>query len=64
MVIHVGLLLCIFNKDFLFSAHFIKKDVRQKANLSEFVEFKMAHQAAETTYNTLDPGTHKHTVNI
>lgn len=29
--------------------------------LSESAEFKMAHKAAHTTYNTLDPGTaHEH----
>lgn len=32
-----------------------------KMMLSESAEFKMAHKAAHTTYNTLDPGTaHEH----
>ena len=41
-------------------------DVRQKAYLSDFLEFKMGHKAAETTRNinnAFDSGTaNKHTV--
>lgn len=58
-------LIYIFMKIFhfllmLYSFYIIKSDVRQKANLTEFVEFKMAHKAAETTCKALDLGTHEH----
>lgn len=57
---NVHFLLHVFSNDVLLSAYFIftlyyKNDARQKANLSEFAEFKMAHKAAETSYNIIRP---------
>ena len=72
-VIHhfnVHFLLCcccffFFANDLLLAVYFIfaleeGNDVRQKANLSNFIEFKMGHEAAETTCNishAFGPGT-------
>ena len=57
--------LYFFANDLLLTVYFIFildyiNDVRQKANLSNFFEFKMGHKAVETTCNienTSHPGT-------
>ena len=48
------LTLCLFSRHYLLLYLDYGNDVRQKANLSNFLEFKMGCKAAETTrYNDL-----------
>ena len=66
VLMHISLYV-FFANNLLVAIYFIcildnGNDIRQKANLSNFLEFKMGHKAAETTHNinnTFGPGTAK-----
>ena len=65
ILMSISRFMVFFANDLLLAVYFIfildyGNDVRQKANSSDFLEFKMGHKAVETTHsinNGFHPGT-------